>query len=119
MDLAQCEKGKPTVLSTLILVLDREKALAFIAHRRALRCALTVRADELTCQTLEKIDSQGGDAGQAIDIAIERGWRTIKPDWYFKAIAETGVESSRPLTPLEQAEHKELMADMRGSDDRS
>jgi hypothetical protein len=58
---------------------------SFIAYRKKhKRAALTERGALMLAKTLAAINAAGGDATEALDMAQEHGWQTIKADWYWK-----------------------------------
>ena len=58
---------------------------SFIAYRRKSKAgALTPTGAKRLAASLREIFDSGGDADDALAMAEERGWRSIKPDWYFK-----------------------------------
>jgi hypothetical protein len=57
---------------------------SFIAWRKATKKPLTERAAIMVAKTLREITGQGGDADEALDLAQEHGWQTIKPHWYWR-----------------------------------
>lgn len=60
---------------------------SFIAYRRKTKAkALTVTAAQRLASSLRAIMDAGGDPDDALGMAEERGWQTIKPDWYFKEV---------------------------------
>jgi hypothetical protein len=61
-----------------------DAAASFIAWRNAKKAPLTVRAAAMVVRTLRQIEAAGGDPDEALDIAQERGWLTIKPEWYWR-----------------------------------
>lgn len=63
---------------------SEDACAAFIDWRKALKKPLTARAAALIAKTLRDITAQGGDADDALDLAQEHGWQTIKADWYWK-----------------------------------
>ena len=60
-----------------------DAASSFVAWRKKLRKPLTERAALSIAKTLVAINAAGGDATEALDLAQEHGWQTIKPDWYW------------------------------------
>jgi hypothetical protein len=69
---------------------DAEAADSFIAWRKKIRKPLTERAALMIAKTLAAINAAGGDATEALDMAQEHGWMTIKPDWYWGKINGNG-----------------------------
>jgi hypothetical protein len=63
---------------------DAEAADAFIAWRKKIKKPLTERAAVMIAKSLSAINADGGDATEALDLAQEHGWQTIKPDWYWR-----------------------------------
>jgi len=59
---------------------------SFTAWRKRIRKPLTDRAALMIAKTLAAINAAGGDATEALDMAQEHGWQTIKADWYWKQI---------------------------------
>ena len=87
----------------LLECLSPDSADAVLAHRKAKRCPLTVRAAQL----LAKGFTATGDPNAAADMMIERGWQGFKPEWYDNERAGNGqqrqgkgsiVEAGRRLT---------------------
>ena len=63
---------------------SHEAVDSFIAWRKKIRKPLTERAAVMIAATLRKINDDNGDATEALDMAQEHGWQTIKPDWYWR-----------------------------------
>lgn len=61
-----------------------DAASSFIAWRKKTRKPLTERAALMIAKTLAAIQVAGGDAAEALDLAQEHGWQTIKLEWYQK-----------------------------------
>jgi hypothetical protein len=57
---------------------------SFIAWRKRIKKPLTERAALMIAKTLSAINAGGGDATEALDLAQEHGWQTIKPEWYWR-----------------------------------
>jgi hypothetical protein len=58
---------------------------SFLAYRRKSKAgALTPTGARRLAASLREIFDSGGDTDDALAMAEERGWRSIKPDWYFK-----------------------------------
>jgi hypothetical protein len=67
---------------------------SFIAYRgRTKAKALTLTGAKRLAQTLKEIFNAGGDTDDALGLAEERGWTTVKADWYFRE--QRGGESGR------------------------
>lgn len=62
-----------------------DAASSFIAWRKKTRKPLTERAALMIAKTLAAIQAAGGDAAEALDLAQEHGWQTIKLEWYQRA----------------------------------
>ena len=59
---------------------------SFIAYRRKAKGgALTITAAKRMAENLKAIMASGGDPDDALGMAEERAWLTVKPDWYFNA----------------------------------
>jgi hypothetical protein len=61
-----------------------EACESFIAWRKKIKKPLTDRAALMIAKTLAAINAAGGDATEALDMAQEHGWQTIKAEWYWK-----------------------------------
>lgn len=73
---------------------SRDSADSFCAWRKKLRKPLTERAACMIAASLALIRKAGGDASEALDLAQEHGWQTIKPDWYWKVKNGNGHRNS-------------------------
>lgn len=82
-----------------------EAVASFIAYRSKTKAkALTVTAAKRLAASLRAIIDGGGCADDALGLAEERGWQTVKPDWYFREtrndnrtqhnLAATGTDSA-------------------------
>lgn len=74
----------------------KEASDSFIAWRKRTKKPLTETAALRIAKTLAAINAAGGDASDALGVAEERGWQTIKADWYFKQVK---VETATPVAP--------------------
>lgn len=97
-------------------ILEHEASAAavrgFIAWRKLTKKPLTERAAVRVATTLRDITGAGGDADEALDLAQEHGWQTIKADWYWRIKNGNGNQrtigtiangrSDRPDPALEQ-----------------
>lgn len=63
---------------------DADAVDSFIKWRKAIKKPLTERAAVLIAATLRNINADNGDATEALDLAQEHGWQTIKADWYWR-----------------------------------
>ena len=105
--------GAPATPRQILLeCLSPESADAVLAHRKAKRCPLTVRAAQL----LAKGFLATADPNAAADMMIERGWQGFKPEWFDNERAGNGrerqakgsiVEAGRRLTERLVAERRE------------
>jgi hypothetical protein len=68
---------------------------SFIAWRKATKKPLTERAAILVSKSLREITGSGGDADEALDLAQEHGWQTIKPHWYWKIKNDADTQKTR------------------------
>ncbi len=73
-----------------------EAAASFITWRKKAKRPLTETAALRIAKTLAAINAAGGDASDALGMAEERGWQTIRPDWYFKAVREEAAALPKP-----------------------
>ena len=62
-------------------------ASSFVAFRKQINKPLTATAAGRLRGILSEIKAQGGDPDDALGMAEERGWQSIKPEWYFKETA--------------------------------
>ena len=107
----------------LLECLSPDSADAVLAHRKAKRCPLTVRAAQL----LAKGFTATGDPNAAADMMIERGWQGFKPEWYDNERAGNGngqrqgkgsiVEAGRKLTERLIAAEREQLQGVNRVDD--
>lgn len=63
---------------------DPDAVDSFIKWRKAVKKPLTDRAARMIAKTLTEIWRDGGDPTEALDLAQEHGWQTIKPHWYWR-----------------------------------
>lgn len=71
-----------------------EAADSFTAWRKRIKKPLTETAALRIAKTLAEINSAGGNAADALGMAEERGWQSIKPEWYFKDAANGNGNSA-------------------------
>jgi hypothetical protein len=90
-------KGDP-VKDVLTAWASEKAALSFIAYRKKSKGkALTETAAKRLAETLKAIFQAGADPDDALGMAEERGWLTVKADWYFKEKGQqNGNRTSNP-----------------------
>ncbi len=81
-DLFPTTQGPASILSHHA---ESDAVDSFIAWRKARKKPLTDRAAKMVAKTLADINAAGGDATEALDLAQERGWLTVKFAWYFNS----------------------------------
>jgi hypothetical protein len=109
----------------LLECLSPEIADGVLAHRKAKRCPLTVRAAQL----LAKGFLATADPNAAADMMIERGWQGFKPEWFDNERRSNGngqqqsgkrsiVEAGRRLTArlIAERQERELRAGSSGGE---
>jgi hypothetical protein len=93
------KKDKSTPKSELENVLDSEHSKAVIAHRAKLKKPMTTHAARLLAKSL----SQCPDPNAAADMMIERGWQSIKPEWFERENLPRGHSPPNRAVEREQA----------------
>lgn len=79
------------IRDTLLRWAGTEAVDSFIAYRRKQKGkALSLTAAKRLAASLKIIFDSGGDTDDALGLAEERGWQTVKPDWYFKEARNNG-----------------------------
>ena len=79
------KSARTQVRETLEHEASPEAVASFIAYRSKTKAkALTVTAAKRLAASLRAIIDGGGCADDALGLAEERGWQTVKPDWYFR-----------------------------------
>ena len=74
-----------------------EAARSFVAYRRKQKGkALTLTAAKRLASNLQEIFNAGGDTDDALGLAEERGWQSIKPEWYFNDKQRADRGANRP-----------------------
>lgn len=73
---------------------DRSAADSFTAWRKRIKKPLTETAAIRIAKTLAAINAAGGDASDALGMAEERGWQSIKLEWYFGQRNSAGVSGT-------------------------
>jgi hypothetical protein len=70
---------------------------SFVAYRRKQKGkALTLTAAKRLASNLKEIFNAGGDTDDALGLAEERGWQSIKPEWYFNDKQRADRGANRP-----------------------
>lgn len=81
------ENRKPSssdVVAILCEMVDQEYAESFITHRKRLKKPFSEIAARRVVKTLREISDLGFDPNDALALTEERGWATIKTDWFMK-----------------------------------
>lgn len=76
-----------------------EAAASFVKWRKQIKKPLSETAALRIAKTLASINAAGGDASDALGMAEERGWQSIKEEWYFgqrnsNASAASGTDAT-------------------------
>lgn len=71
---------------------------SFVAWRKRIKKPLTETAALRIAKTLAEINAAGGDATDALGMAEERGWQSIKKDWYFENTTRADTRISKTNT---------------------
>lgn len=74
----------PSYASVLSDFVSAETARQFVEHRQKAKAPLGEGAVKQITGHLSKIRDAGGDPDEALLMAMDRGWRTIKPDWFWR-----------------------------------
>ena len=89
-------RGEAIEISRILALWASPDAVSsFIAYRKRSKAkALTLTAAKRLAANLQEIFNAGGDTDDALGLAEERGWQSIKPDWYFndKQRAQRGAD---------------------------
>lgn len=102
-------EGTRTPRDELLLVVDAEHADAVIKHRTKLRSSLTDHAARLLAGKLR----QCGEANAAADLMIEKGWKSIEPEWFHKHRKSNGSAPTLPFNGEPKAPKDQHEAEMR------
>lgn len=85
------------ITETLCAWASPDAVASFIAYRkRAKGKALTLTAAKRLANNLKEIFNAGGDTDDALGLAEERGWQSIKPEWYFNDKQRADRGANRP-----------------------
>lgn len=78
---------------------SKEAADSFVAWRKRVKKPLTETAALRISKTLAAIRAAGGDPSDALAMAEEHGWQTIKAEWYFKQVKAEGGTLPQKVVP--------------------
>lgn len=95
-------------VSIIAQIAGQEAAQSFAAYRRQMKKPLSLTAARRLVKALSQIEAEGGNAADALGMAEERGWQTVKPDWYFSRSKHE--QNERPYHPASQRRDKPLRA---------
>lgn len=101
-----------SVVSVLESVASKEAVASFVEYRKRQRKALTVTAAERLAKVLSEIAANGGDPGDALGMAEERGWQSVKADWYFREAKAQGKALAGGHKPAQYAPGQEWRAQL-------
>lgn len=78
-------RGEAIEISRILALWASPEAVSsFIAYRKRSKAkALTLTAAKRLAANLQEIFNAGGDTDDALGLAEERGWQSVKPEWYF------------------------------------
>lgn len=77
-----------------------EAVASFLEYRRKSKAkGLTLTAAKRVAKSLAEIFAAGFDPGDALGMAEERIWVTVKPDWYFREIGGSNGTHGRRQIP--------------------
>lgn len=94
----EAKKREPDVSAILCEIASPAAVTSFIAYRKKSKGkALTVTAAERLRTSLRAIFDGGGDPDDALGMAEERAWLTVKPEWYFRE-TQNGKPSGKTLS---------------------
>lgn len=83
---------KRTPRQELETVLDAEHASDVIEHRNRIKSPMTAKAAKMLAGKLSRFP----DPNAAADLMIEKGWRSIEPEWVDNAKARASPQSRKP-----------------------
>ena len=89
-------EGIETPPEILARYATKAAADSFTAWRKKIKKPLTETAALRIAKTLAAINAAGGDASDALGMAEERGWQSIKEEWYFGQRNSNAGPVSRP-----------------------
>lgn len=81
-------------------VAGSEAVVSFVKYRKDMKKPLTVTAAKRLAKVLGDIFAAGGDPDDALGMAEEKGWQSIKAEWYFNAQGNNnGQPTNNPTQP--------------------
>lgn len=85
------------ISETLCAWASPDAVASFIAYRKRTKGkALTLTAAKRLASNLQEIFNAGGDTDDALGLAEERGWQSVKPEWYFNDKQRSDRGANRP-----------------------
>lgn len=96
------------ILSTVV---SPRMAQSFVALRSKMKKPVNDIAAERLAKSLQKIADQGGDPEDALGLCQEKGWQSIKPEWYFKDIRNEQSSRSQPRAAAQSDAFRDLIND--------
>lgn len=90
------------VVEVLCQVSSPEAAKSFTTFRSKIKKPLTVTAAKRIVAQLQIIEARGGCADDALGMCEEKGWQSIKADWYFNAKGDGNDRSEQKAASLNQ-----------------
>ena len=95
----------PPLFSFFPITVSVEVAKAFVEMRAKMRKPLTPHAVKLIGGTIAKCEALGFSADDCLNLAIEKGWQSIKPEWIQRELSTptNGASHERPRTAQERA----------------
>ena len=76
---------------------SEEAAKSYTSYRTRIRKPLTITAAKRLKTQLDAINSNGGDPSDALGMCEEKGWTSIKSDWYFN---EKRTQNNQPTDKI-------------------
>lgn len=77
----------------LLMWASSEAVDSFIAYRRKAKKPISDTAAKRLAASLQEIFNAGGNTDDALGLAEERGWQTVKPEWYFQSQRTDGGQN--------------------------
>jgi len=83
-------KKTPPLFSLFPSTVSEEVAKAFVEMRAKMRKPLTPHAVKLIGGTIAKCEALGFSADDCLNLAIEKGWQSINPEWVQREMSGDG-----------------------------